>query len=86
VERWSTWRQGAPLRTILPTPGRAFYGHGAYTADGSALLAVETALDTHAGLLSVRDPDNFRRVDEFPTFGCEPARLPPARGRKHPGV
>jgi hypothetical protein len=59
-------------RRIEPIPGHHFYGHGTFTADGTALLAIETDLATRAGVVSVRDPGDFTVVDRFPTHGEAP--------------
>ena len=60
------------LGRIDPLPGHHFYGHGAFTRDGGALLAVETDLETRDGVISVRDPHSFAVIDTFPTFGQAP--------------
>lgn len=60
------------LRAIEPLPGCAFYGHAAYAPDGSALYVVESELATKRGILTVRDADDFRVLDEVPTFGQSP--------------
>jgi hypothetical protein len=60
------------LRKIEPLPGHHFYGHGAFSRDAGALLAVETELASNEGVISVRDPSSFAVVDTFPTFGEAP--------------
>jgi hypothetical protein len=60
------------LRRIEPLAGHHFYGHGAFSRDGSQLFAVETNLATKDGALSVRDPISFAVVDTFPTYGKAP--------------
>lgn len=60
------------LRPIVPLPNHHFYGHGAFTASGDALLAVETSLTSNDGVISVRDPDRFEVIDRFPTYGMAP--------------
>lgn len=60
------------LRPIAPMEAHHFYGHGAFTRDGGALLAVETDLASGDGVISVRDPASFAVVDTFPTFGKAP--------------
>jgi hypothetical protein len=60
------------IRTIAPTEGHHFYGHGAFARDGSALFAVETNLATGDGVISVRDPASFAVIDAFPTYGKSP--------------
>lgn len=51
---------------------REFYGHGLWSSDGRIVYAVETALDTHAGLMVVRDANGFAELDTFPTYGENP--------------
>src|SRR4051812_22745226 len=41
------------LRPITPMPGHHFYGHGAFSREGDALLAVETDLTSNDGAISV---------------------------------
>ena len=61
---------GKVLRAIAPTPGYAFYGHGAYATDGRLLYATESRAD--GGIISVRDGHSLEPVGQFPTFGAEP--------------
>ncbi|MCB9586527.1 MAG: DUF1513 domain-containing protein [Polyangiaceae bacterium] len=65
---------GSLLRTISPlSAGHHFYGHGAFSPDASLLFAVETNLETRAGVISIRDPNaDFKVVGEFPSFGQKP--------------
>ena len=63
---------GTMLTTIAPTPGYAFYGHGTYTADGSALLVVESNLESKQGRIAIRDVVSFEVTAEFPTYGASP--------------
>ena len=65
-------RAAKALRRIDPTAGRAFYGHAAYSLDGALLYVVETSLDTHAGIITVRDAESLQVRGEFPTFGEDP--------------
>ena len=62
-------------RPITTKEGRAFYGHGAFSRDGSLLFATETRLDTHEGLVSIRDGKTFADLGEFPTYGKNPHDL-----------
>lgn len=64
--------EGAVLETIAPTPGYAFYGHGSYTVDGSALLVVESNLESEQGRIAIRDVVTFEVTAEFPTYGASP--------------
>jgi hypothetical protein len=59
-------------RAITSPGGRHFYGHGAFSRDGSVLFATETSLDTHDGLVSIRDATTFQELGQFPTYGKNP--------------
>lgn len=63
-------------RVIAPieTPSqRRFYGHGAYSQDGSLLYATESVIsDDFAGVLSVRDAVTLRELGLIPTHGVSP--------------
>lgn len=58
----------------IPTPeNRHFYGHGAYSKDGSLLYATESYLDRDfEGALVVRDSDTLKELGTVPTFGTAP--------------
>jgi uncharacterized protein len=60
------------IGALRAKPGRHYYGHGVYSRDGAELFVVETDVDTHAGLLSVRETKGYREVDVFPTYGDRP--------------
>ncbi|AKT44038.1 DUF1513 domain-containing protein [Chondromyces crocatus] len=60
------------LQPLLATTGRAFYGHGAFSPDGTQLYAVEIRTDTHAGLITIRDTTTLRVLEELPTYGDNP--------------
>ncbi len=58
---------------LAPPPGRHFYGHGAFSADGALLLATENAFETGDGVVGVYDAAaGFARIGEFPTAGIGP--------------
>ncbi|MEO8630550.1 MAG: DUF1513 domain-containing protein [Betaproteobacteria bacterium] len=59
-------------RTIEPTHGRWFYGHGAFSADGSLLYSTETINAAQRGVIGVRDGSTLQYLGEFPTFGENP--------------
>jgi hypothetical protein len=63
---------GRMTRPIKTPPTRAFYGHGAFSRDGQLLYATETRLETHDGLICVRDGKTFEELGEFPTYGKNP--------------
>ena len=63
------------IRDIIPTPGREFYGHGAWSKDGKIIYAVEAeprSEGNYAGHIVVRDADNMQVLGEFPTYGKAP--------------
>jgi hypothetical protein len=61
------------LRTITTTADRRFYGHGAYSADGSILYATESVVsDRYKGVIAVRDGKTFEVRGLFPTYGDSP--------------
>lgn len=63
-------------RVIQPLPTvatRRFYGHGAFSADGSLLYATESQLDRRfAGVLVVRDAQTLKELGTVPTHGTAP--------------
>lgn len=61
------------VQRISTDKNRHFYGHGAYSRDGSLLYAAEALLeDAYKGMLVVRDGRTFKRLGEFPTYGTAP--------------
>ncbi|MFN8753590.1 MAG: DUF1513 domain-containing protein [Betaproteobacteria bacterium] len=63
---------GELRRFIAPVPGRWFYGHGVFSADGALLFSTETVIQTGEGRIGVRDAHSLRPLDDFPTFGHNP--------------
>jgi hypothetical protein len=58
---------------IEAVPGRHFYGHGAFSADGSTLFATENDYAAGRGVLGVYDAaDRYKRLGEFPSHGVGP--------------
>jgi len=69
---------GEVIKTLESPPGRHFYGHGVFSADGNRLYTTEQAYETATGLIGVWDTD-FRRAGEFECGGVGPhevRRLP----------
>jgi len=60
------------VRYIPVVKGRHFYGHGAYSIDGSLLYSTETILKTGDGVIAIRDAQTLELLGEFPSFGKEP--------------
>lgn len=66
----------AAPEVITAEPGRHFFGHGVFTADGALMLATENDIATGEGRIGVYDVrDGWRRVSEFPTGGIGPHEL-----------
>lgn len=66
-------RERKLIRPIATAPNRQFYGHGAYSADGSLLYATESVLDDdYRGVLVVRDAKTLAELGEVPTYGTSP--------------
>ncbi|MEM7469242.1 MAG: DUF1513 domain-containing protein, partial [Pseudomonadota bacterium] len=64
----------AVIRPIATLKDRRFYGHGAYSPDGSLLYATETIMSSPdlKGIVSVRDAKTLEYLGEFPSFGAQP--------------
>lgn len=66
-------RRGEVVCTLAAGPGREFYGHGAFSRDGSLLYCTETDVtDGYRGVLAVRDGRDFRLLGELPSYGIAP--------------
>lgn len=68
-------------RAVLSSPeGRHFYGHGAYSSDGSLLFTTENDFETGRGRIGVWDVRHgYARIDEWDSGGVGPhdiKRLP----------
>lgn len=62
------------LRILEPLPGREFYGHGAFSADGRTLWCTETDVTSgdRRGWLGVIDTSDWSRAGDLPTHGRAP--------------
>lgn len=61
------------LRRIPTRSNHHFYGHGAYSTDGTLLYATESILDEkRRGVLVVRDSQSLEVLGEVPTAGTAP--------------
>lgn len=71
---------GADVARITAPVGRHFYGHGAFSADGSLLFTTENDFDAARGVIGVWDArQGYTRVHEFASGGIGPhdiLRLP----------
>jgi len=66
-------RQKKVVQPIATKKTRQFYGHGAFSADGSLLYATESLLDHEKeGVLVVRDGQTLREIGTLPTHGTAP--------------
>lgn len=62
--------------TLASAPGRHFYGHGVFSADGGILYATENDYERGAGVIGLYDArDGFARIGEFQTGGVGPHEL-----------
>lgn len=68
-------KTGKVLNTITTDKGRKFYGHGAFSLDGTRLYSTETEMATYKGVIVVRDGATFKELGKFPTFGEAPHDL-----------
>lgn len=55
--------------------GRYFYGHGSFDQKGEYLYSTESNTSGPTGTISIRDPQNFKTVSEFPSHGVGPHEL-----------
>lgn len=61
---------------LTPPPGRHFYGHGAYSADGETLLTTENDFETGEGRIGVwAASEGYRRIGERPSGGIGPHEI-----------
>ena len=64
---------GDVINRLEAPEGRHFYGHGAFSLDGTMLFTTENDLETGAGVIGVWD--DFQRVGEFPSNGIGPHEI-----------
>ena len=64
--------EGRVTRPITTPTSRAFYGHGAFSRDGSLLFATENHRESREGLICVRDGRSYAEIGSFPTHGKSP--------------
>ena len=68
-------------RVVTAPPDRHFYGHGAFTTDGSVLLVTENDLETLSGGIGVYDAAGFRRLGQITLPGPGPHEIVREHGR-----
>lgn len=67
---------GTVTQSLAAPPGRHFYGHGAFSDDGTLLFTTENEIATGQGRIGVWDRRlGFQRIDEFPSGGIGPHEL-----------
>lgn len=67
---------GRVLQTLKAPVGRHFYGHGAFTADGSVLLTTENDFERGEGRIGLWDTeDGYRRIGEVASGGIGPHEI-----------
>ncbi len=65
--------QGKSVAELTAPKGRHFYGHGAYSADGSLLFTTENDYDAARGIVGVWDvAAGYKRINEFGSGGIGP--------------
>ncbi|MGI9507458.1 MAG: DUF1513 domain-containing protein, partial [Geminicoccaceae bacterium] len=68
--------EGVALYRIDPAPGRHFYGHGVFSADGRTLFATENNYESGQGVVGLYDAsERYQRLGEYPTHGIGPHEL-----------
>ncbi len=69
-------RSGAISAQMQAPEGRHFYGHGAFSADGSVLFTSENDFEAGRGVIGVWDAvRSYRRIGEFDSGGVGPHEL-----------
>ncbi|KMW59776.1 putative exported protein [Candidatus Rhodobacter oscarellae] len=64
---------GREKARLSAPPGRHFYGHGTYSADGDVLFTTENDFDAARGVVGIWDARrDFARMGEFPSGGVGP--------------
>ncbi len=67
---------GAALHRLRAPPGRHFYGHGAFSRDGTRLYTTENDFAAARGRIGVWDAGaGYRRIDEFDSGGVGPHEI-----------
>lgn len=67
---------GHEIARLESPAGRHFYGHGAFSADGSTLFTTENDFDTPAGVLGIWDATNgYQRIGEVASGGIGPHEI-----------
>lgn len=68
--------EGREIARLTSPEGRHFYGHGAFSADGTLLYATENDVETGEGRVSVWDASaGYRRIGDFASGGVGPHEI-----------
>lgn len=66
-------RKGEVTKTIKTDEDRQFYGHGAFSRDGSEMYCTEIVVsERKKGVIIVRDSKTYDVKGEFPSYGTSP--------------
>ena len=69
-------KDGKEVARLQSPEGRHFYGHGAFSADGSRLYTTENAYDLPEGMIGVWDANaGYERLGEFRSGGIGPHEI-----------
>ena len=68
-------RDGRLVEMCPAAPGRHFYGHAVFSADGERLFTTENDYDQDRGMVVVRSTRTLRPLGEFPSGGIGPHQL-----------
>ncbi|MBF9031746.1 DUF1513 domain-containing protein [Rhodobacterales bacterium HKCCE3408] len=66
---------GRIAATLSSPPNRHFYGHGAFSEDGTRLFTTENNIETLDGVIGVWDTAGYERIDEYPSGGIGPHEI-----------
>ncbi|NHN36045.1 DUF1513 domain-containing protein [Pseudomaricurvus alcaniphilus] len=67
--------RGELQQQVSSPPGYHYYGHGAFSADGSRLFTTENAYQRGHGVIGIYDSAYYRRLGEFHCGGIGPHQL-----------
>jgi hypothetical protein len=60
------------LQTIEIPSDKMFFGHAAFSSDGSVLMTTEDTIHPSAGCLTLRNAANLQAIGTMPTYGLRP--------------
>jgi len=69
-------KSGSLIKTITPSKGRHFYGHGLFTQDGRFLVTSENHIKSGEGRITLRDcSKDFEITQQYPSHGIGPHEI-----------